>query len=154
MIRTRYQPTHADILQTICFIVVASARGHASFNLDWFSRPSPFVLPDVFVSSIKVHRKDFPLVRLICLDAFICTPHNRLIKHTWRGTMPRTTIEIDDRLLSEAKKASGQSTTKGVVHEGLKLLVRQSKLRKYASLRGSGLTELTHEELELIRRDE
>jgi len=68
--------------------------------------------------------------------------------------MPRTTLEIDDRLLAEAKKASGHSTTKGVVNEGLKLIVRQSKLRRYASLRGSGLSELTHEELELIRRDE
>ncbi len=68
--------------------------------------------------------------------------------------MPRTTLEIDDRLLAEAKKASGHKTTRGVVHEGLRLLVRQHKLRKYATLRGSGLSELTHEELELIRRDE
>jgi len=68
--------------------------------------------------------------------------------------MPRTTLEIDDRLLADAKKATGQRTTKGVVHEGLKLLVRQNKLKKYTSLRGSGLSELTHEELELIRRDE
>lgn len=68
--------------------------------------------------------------------------------------MPRTTLEIDDRLLADAKMATGQRTTKGVVHEGLKLLVRQNKLKRYASLRGSGLSELTHEELELIRRDE
>jgi Arc/MetJ family transcription regulator len=68
--------------------------------------------------------------------------------------MPRTTLEIDDRLLAAAKKATGESTTKGVVNEGLKLLVRQNKLKRYASLRGSGLSELTREELELIRRDE
>lgn len=68
--------------------------------------------------------------------------------------MPRTTLEIDDRLLAEAKKVTGQRTTKGVVHEGLRLLVRQNRLKSYASLRGSGLSELTHEELELIRRDE
>ena len=68
--------------------------------------------------------------------------------------MPRTTLEIDDKLLAEAKTATGHKTTKGVVQEGLKLLVRQHKLKKFASLRGSGLSELTHEELELIRRDE
>jgi len=68
--------------------------------------------------------------------------------------MSRTTLEIDERLLSEAKKCSGIKTTKKVVNEGLKLLVRQKKLKNAALRRGSGLSELTHDELELLRRDE
>ena len=36
----------------------------------------------------------------------------------------RTNIEIDDRLMAEAQKASGQSTKKQTVEEALRLLVR------------------------------
>ena len=36
----------------------------------------------------------------------------------------RTNIEIDDRLLASAMTASGLSTKKATVEEGLKLLVR------------------------------
>jgi Arc/MetJ family transcription regulator len=36
----------------------------------------------------------------------------------------RTNIEIDDTLLAEARRVSGQSTKKGTVEEALKLLVR------------------------------
>ena len=36
----------------------------------------------------------------------------------------RTNIEIDDALLSEARKLSGQATKKGTVEEALRLLVR------------------------------
>jgi Arc/MetJ family transcription regulator len=65
--------------------------------------------------------------------------------------MPRTTLEIDDRLLSEAKRVSGIKTTKKVVDEGLKMIIRQSKLKHAALQRGSRLSELTHDELELLR---
>lgn len=36
----------------------------------------------------------------------------------------RTTIEIDDVLLAEAQKASGQSTKKKTIEEALRLMVR------------------------------
>jgi Arc/MetJ family transcription regulator len=36
----------------------------------------------------------------------------------------RTNIEIDDRLMAEAQKASGQATKKQTVEEALRLLVR------------------------------
>ncbi|MBN2026112.1 MAG: type II toxin-antitoxin system VapB family antitoxin [Actinobacteria bacterium] len=67
--------------------------------------------------------------------------------------MPRTTLEIDDRLLSEAKRVSGIRTTKKVVDEGLKMIIRQDKLKNAALQRGSALSELTHEELGLLRNN-
>jgi Arc/MetJ family transcription regulator len=36
----------------------------------------------------------------------------------------RTNIDIDDALLAEAQKLSGQTTKKGTVEEALRLLVR------------------------------
>jgi Arc/MetJ family transcription regulator len=67
------------------------------------------------------------------------------------GLMPRTTLEIDDGLLREAKRVSGIKTTKKVVDEGLRMIVRQSKLKHAALQRGSRLSELTQDELELLR---
>ena len=67
--------------------------------------------------------------------------------------MTRTTLEIDDRLLSEAKKASGIKTTKKVVDEGLKMIIRQKKLKSAALQRGSEISGLTHEELGLLRKN-
>ena len=67
--------------------------------------------------------------------------------------MPRTTLEIDDKLLSEAKKISGIRTTKKVVDEGLRMIIRQNKLKNAALQRGSALSELTQEELGLLRKN-
>ena len=67
--------------------------------------------------------------------------------------MPRTTLEIDDKLLSEAKKVSGIRTTKKVVDEGLRMIIRQNKLKNAALQRGSELSELTQEELGLLRKN-
>lgn len=51
----------------------------------------------------------------------------------------RTNIEIDDELLSEAMKASGQSTKRATVEEGLRLLVRVRKQAvALADLKGLG----------------
>jgi Arc/MetJ family transcription regulator len=36
----------------------------------------------------------------------------------------RTNIDIDDRLMSEAKKASGQSTKKQTVEQALRLMIK------------------------------
>jgi len=48
----------------------------------------------------------------------------------------RTNIVIDDKLMSEALKASGYSTKKEAVEEGLKLLVRRSRQQQIRQLRG------------------
>jgi Arc/MetJ family transcription regulator len=48
----------------------------------------------------------------------------------------RTNIVIDDKLMSDALKASGLSTKKEAVEQGLKLLVRRSQQQEIRKLRG------------------
>jgi Arc/MetJ family transcription regulator len=48
----------------------------------------------------------------------------------------RTNIVIDDKLMSEALKATGASTKKEAVELGLKLLVRRNKQQAIRKLRG------------------
>jgi Arc/MetJ family transcription regulator len=51
----------------------------------------------------------------------------------------RTNIEIDDELLSQAMTATGLSTKRATVEEGLRLLVRVRKQAKaLAELKGLG----------------
>ncbi len=48
----------------------------------------------------------------------------------------RTNIVIDDKLMSDALKASGLRTKKEAVELGLKLLVRQNRQQAIRKLRG------------------
>jgi Arc/MetJ family transcription regulator len=48
----------------------------------------------------------------------------------------RTNIVIDDKLMADAIKASGYSTKKEAVEQGLKLLVRRSRQQDIRKLRG------------------
>ena len=48
----------------------------------------------------------------------------------------RTNIDIDDRLLSEAMRASGCLTKRATVEEGLRLLARKKAYRDILALRG------------------
>jgi Arc/MetJ family transcription regulator len=48
----------------------------------------------------------------------------------------RTNIVIDDKLMADALKASGYSTKKEAVEQGLRLLVKRSKQQKIRKLRG------------------
>lgn len=48
----------------------------------------------------------------------------------------RTNIVIDDKLMTDALKASGLSTKKEAVEQGLKLLVRRSQQQEIRKLRG------------------
>ncbi|MBL6985405.1 MAG: type II toxin-antitoxin system VapB family antitoxin [Candidatus Thioglobus sp.] len=48
----------------------------------------------------------------------------------------RTNIVIDDKLMIDALKASGYTTKKEAVEQGLKLLVRQSHQQEIRKLRG------------------
>jgi Arc/MetJ family transcription regulator len=51
----------------------------------------------------------------------------------------RTNIEIDDALLKEAMKATGQTTKKATVEEALKRVVELARRRKaFDDLRGLG----------------
>ncbi len=48
----------------------------------------------------------------------------------------RTNIEIDDKLMAEALKASGLPTKRAVVEEGLRLVLRQKRRRAILDLFG------------------
>ena len=48
----------------------------------------------------------------------------------------RTNIVIDDKLMTDALKATGLSTKKEAVEEGLKLLIRRNKQQAVRKLRG------------------
>jgi len=48
----------------------------------------------------------------------------------------KTNIEIDENLMEEAMKASGFSTKKATVEEGLRLLVRLKKQERIKEYRG------------------
>ncbi len=48
----------------------------------------------------------------------------------------RTNIVIDDRLMSDALKATGLKTKKEAVEQGLKLLVKRDKQKAIRELRG------------------
>jgi Arc/MetJ family transcription regulator len=48
----------------------------------------------------------------------------------------RTNIEIDDKLMSDALKATGLATKKDAVELGLKTLIRLKKQESIRSLRG------------------
>jgi Arc/MetJ family transcription regulator len=51
----------------------------------------------------------------------------------------RTNIDIDDELLSQAMTATGLSTKRATVEEGLRLLVRMRKqVKALADLKGLG----------------
>lgn len=66
--------------------------------------------------------------------------------------MSRTTIVVDDKLLDEAKKITGEKKTSRVVNLGLETLVRKARLKALADeLEGSGITDMTSEELERSR---
>ncbi|HEX5281978.1 MAG TPA: type II toxin-antitoxin system VapB family antitoxin [Micropepsaceae bacterium] len=59
--------------------------------------------------------------------------------YTMIGLLMRTNIEIDDELLSQAMTATGLSTKRATVEEGLRLLVRVRKQTKaLAQLKGLG----------------
>ncbi|MFH1148870.1 MAG: type II toxin-antitoxin system VapB family antitoxin [Actinomycetota bacterium] len=66
--------------------------------------------------------------------------------------MSRTTVDIDEELLAEAKEATGRNSIKGVVEFALLEVVRKKRLERLAGLKGSGIIRLTPEELEEMRR--
>jgi Arc/MetJ family transcription regulator len=55
-----------------------------------------------------------------------------------RGTIVRTTVNIDDQLLSEAQRITGISEKAALVREGLRALIERESSRRLAKL---GATE-------------
>jgi Arc/MetJ family transcription regulator len=51
----------------------------------------------------------------------------------------RTSIDIDDRLLSQARKLTGLRTKREIVHRALEVLVQSKARRGILRFRGSGI---------------
>ena len=69
----------------------------------------------------------------------------------------RTNIVIDDDLMTQALQATGLSTKKEVVEQGLKLLVKRQKQQAILSLRGQVKWEGDLDEMrsmEIMKLDE
>ncbi|MBS3933207.1 MAG: type II toxin-antitoxin system VapB family antitoxin [Truepera sp.] len=49
----------------------------------------------------------------------------------------RTTINLDDRLLSEAQRLTGVKERTALIHEGLRALIERESARRLAKLGGS-----------------
>jgi Arc/MetJ family transcription regulator len=63
----------------------------------------------------------------------------------------RTNIEIDDKLMDEARRASGLQTKRATVEEALKLLVQTRKQAHIRKLRGKLHWEGSLDEMRLDR---
>ena len=49
----------------------------------------------------------------------------------------RTTINLDERLLSDAQRVTGMTERTALIHEGLKALIEREAARRLARLGGS-----------------
>ena len=49
----------------------------------------------------------------------------------------RTTINLDDRLISEAQRLTGVTERTALIHEGLRALIERESARRLARLGGS-----------------
>lgn len=55
--------------------------------------------------------------------------------------MKRTNLVLDEEILEEATRLSGQKTYSGAVMQALEDFIRRAKARQILELRGSGLWE-------------
>lgn len=65
--------------------------------------------------------------------------------------MPRMMVEIDDRLLEEARRLSGARTKRAAIEAALRELVRQGRSRELARLAGKVDIALTRRDLRVMR---
>jgi Arc/MetJ family transcription regulator len=66
----------------------------------------------------------------------------------------RTTIDIDDKLLEEAKRLTSVKTKKELINLSLRELIRKKRLEHLLSLFGASPVELTLRDIEKFREDE
>ena len=66
----------------------------------------------------------------------------------------RSTIDIDEALLEEARKLTKTKTKKDVINLSLRELVRKKHREHLVSLFGSGVVDLECEDVEKMRENE
>ena len=62
--------------------------------------------------------------------------------------MTRTTVILDDKLLSAAKRLTGEKKTSRVLNRALEDMVRRAKIKRLLALKDSDIIELSNEEIE------
>lgn len=72
----------------------------------------------------------------------------RVLRHSMR--MKRTNLVLDENVLQEATRLSGEKTYSAAVMRALEDFIRRAKARQILALRGSGLWE---GDLSAMRRD-
>lgn len=65
--------------------------------------------------------------------------------------MPRMMVELDDRLLEEAKRLTGARTKRAAIETALRELVRRRKAAGLARLAGKVPIALTRRDLQAMR---
>jgi Arc/MetJ family transcription regulator len=65
--------------------------------------------------------------------------------------MPRMMVELDDRLLAEAKRVTGARTKRAAIETALEELVRRRKAAELAKLAGKVPIRLTQRALRVMR---
>ena len=63
--------------------------------------------------------------------------YNSMHKYEAAGPTMRTTVNIDDQLLSEAQRITGVKEKAALLREGLKALIERESARRLAALGGS-----------------
>ena len=66
----------------------------------------------------------------------------------------RATIDIDDKLMEEAKKLTAIKTKKELINLSLKELIRKKRIEHLLGLYGSSTIDLTLKDVERFREDE
>lgn len=66
----------------------------------------------------------------------------------------RATIDIDDKLIEEAKKLTSVKTKKELINLSLKELIRRKRIEHLLSLYGSSPIDITLKDIERFREDE
>ncbi len=65
--------------------------------------------------------------------------------------MPRMMVQLDDRLLAEAKRLTGARTKRAAIETALAELVRRRKAAELAAFAGKISIRLTRRELQAMR---
>ena len=66
----------------------------------------------------------------------------------------RSTIDIDETLLSEAARLTETKTKKDLINLSLRELIRKKRREHLAGLFGSGIMDISHADVEKMREDE
>jgi len=66
----------------------------------------------------------------------------------------RITVDIEDKLIEEAKKITAVKTKKELINLSLKELIRKKRIEHLLSLYGSSPIDITLEDIEKFREDE